>query len=539
MNSLLLRQVAWNQLGEEVLDLFVIGGGINGAAVARDAVLRGLSVAVVEMNDFASGTSSRSSKLIHGGVRYLEQGDVGLVLEACRERDLLRTRLAPYLVRAQPFVFPIYEDDDLQLWKLRAGLFLYDLLATFRNVRNHSMLSAERVRELEPAVLADGLVGGALYYDCWTDDARMTLETILAARAGGAIALNYCEVTALGKDSSGRLASVDVRDRFTGETRTVRARCFVNVAGPWLDSVRQLDDPGAPPRLRATKGVHAVFDRARIGNRNAVVIRGVGDDRVMFAIPWQSQTLVGTTDTYYDGDPAEVAAYEDDIDYILAAANRAFPHANLTAGDVVSTYAGLRPLVAPEDELDESDVSRDDPIFESPSGLISLGGGKLTTHRYVAEKIVDRAARSIGHPVARSQTARVPLPAAVGIAPGKVREAEPLSTQEHIRNRYGAFGPEVASLVRGDPGLAERLAGDRPEIKAEVLWAVDHEMAMTVEDVLARRLQVGLRSRGRGCDVAAETARLMAEHFDWDEERRGQEAEKYCSAVAPMSRVEN
>ncbi len=539
MNSLLLRQVAWNQLGEEVLDLFVIGGGINGAAVARDAVLRGLSVALVEMNDFASGTSSRSSKLIHGGVRYLEQGDLGLVLEACRERDLLRTRLAPHLVRAQPFVFPVYEDDALALWKLRAGLSLYDLLATFRNVRNHSMLSAARVRELEPTLLADGLVGGALYYDCWTDDARMTLETVLAARAGGATVLNYCEVTALGKDSSGRLASVDLRDRFTGEARTVRARCFVNVAGPWLDSVRRLDDPGAPPRLRATKGVHAVFDRSRIGNRHAVVIRGAADDRVMFAIPWQSQTLVGTTDTYYDGDPAEVTADKDDVDYILAAANRAFPVANLTADDVINTYAGLRPLVAPEDELDESEVSRDDRIFESPSGLISLGGGKLTTHRHVAEKIVNRAAHSIGHPVARSRTRRVPLPGAAGIAPGRVRESEPLSTQEHIRNRYGAFGPEVANLVRTDANLAERLVGDRPEIKAEVLWAVDHEMAMTVEDVLSRRLQVGLRSRGRGCDVAAETARLMAEHFDWDEQRYKQEAEEYRCNARGASRGKN
>ncbi len=535
MNSLVLRQAAWKQLGEEVLDIFVIGGGINGAAVARDAILRGLSVALVEQNDFASGTSSRSSKLIHGGVRYLEQGDVGLVLEACRERDLLRTRLAPHLVRAQPFVFPIYEDDDLPLWQLRAGLFLYDVLATFRNVRNHEGLSRERVCEVEPALLHDKLRGGALYYDCWTDDARLTLETVLAARTSGAAVLNHCQVTALEKDSGGRIAAAVVRDRLSGETKTVHARCFVNVAGPWLDRVRQLDDPGAAPRLRATKGVHAVFERSKIRNRNAVVIRGVGDDRVMFAIPWQSQTLIGTTDTYYEGDPAEVAADRDDIDYLVATTNRAFPDANVTVRDVISTYAGLRPLVAPEDELDESAVSRDDQIFESPSGMISLGGGKLTTHRHVAEQIVDRAARSIGRSIGRSRTRHVALPGAAGVAPGHVRDGEPLSVQEHIRARYGAFGPQVSALVGADDALAARLSQDRPEIKAEVLWAVDHEMAMTVEDVLSRRLQIALRSRSHGRDVADQTATLMAEYLGWDEQRLRDEVEKYTASAAPLA----
>ena len=325
------RERAWRHLEEEVFDLLVIGGGINGAAVARDAAMRGISVALVERGDFACGTSSRSSKLIHGGIRYLEQGDLALVLEACRERDLLRTRLAPHVVRAQRFVMPVYAGEALPIWQLRAGLVLYDALAGFRNVNNHRMLSVHEVRAHEPALLTDGLRGAALYYDCWTDDARLTIETVCTARSGGATVLNYCEVVALEKDSTGRLATARVHDHLGDRSARVRARWILNVTGPWLDRIRRLDDAGAPPRLKLTKGVHVVFDRAAVGNRDAIVIRSPEDNRVMFAIPWQDRTLVGTTDTTYSGDPARVVADRDDVDYILEATNHSFPRANLTS----------------------------------------------------------------------------------------------------------------------------------------------------------------------------------------------------------------
>jgi len=526
------REASWRHFRDEVFDLCVIGGGINGAAVARDAVLRGMSVAVVERSDFGSGTSSRSTKLIHGGVRYLEQGDVALVLEACRERELLRNKLAPHLVRAQPFVFPIYEDDDLPLWQLRAGLILYDLLAGFTNVRVHRMLSVSALREHEPMLESRGLRGGALYYDCWTDDARLTLETMIAAKSGGAAVMNYVELFALEKDSAGRLAAARVRDRMTGRSTRIRARCFINVAGPWLDHIRRLDDPGAPPRLRVTKGVHAVFDRGRIGNRDAVVIRGYGDDRVMFAIPWQKQTLVGTTDTYYEGDPAAVAADRDDVDYLLASTNRAFPNANVTARDVISTYAGLRPLVAPEDEMDESAISREDQIFESPAGLISLGGGKLTTHRHVAERIVDVAARRLGRRVGRCRTAQVPLPSAVGVAPGSVKDDPPRNAGEQMAARYGALAVDVAALAHGDDGLLAPLVPDLPDLTVEVAYAVEREMAQTLDDVLARRLHVLLRSHQRGAAVARRVADVMAKLLHWDEQRVERELDAYEQLVA-------
>lgn len=520
------RDATWDRLDSETFDICVVGGGINGAAVARDAVLRGMTVALLEKRDFAWGTSSRSTKLVHGGVRYLQQGDVPLVLESCRERDLLRTRIAPHLVRAQRFVFPVYDDDSTPVWQLRIGLTVYDLLAGFQNVARHKHLSVKALREHEPALASDGLSGGALYYDCWTDDARLTLETALAARAGGAAILNHAEVASFDKDSTGRVVAARVRDRLGSRSATVHARAFVNVAGPWLDDVRRLDDGGAPSRLRLTKGVHAVFDRSRIGNRDAIVIRGI-DGRVMFAIPWQSQTIIGTTDTFFNGDPADVRAEPDDIDYILAATNRAFPAANATASDIVATWAGLRPLVAPEDERTASDVSREDQVFESPAGLLSLGGGKLTTHRHVAEVLVDRAAEKIGRHVGPCRTADVPLPGGVGYPPGDASEEEPSSAEDHLRQRYGSAAVQVAALIEADETLGRAATGDRPDLVAEFVRAVEQEMACSIDDVLSRRVPLALRSREREGDVLETVAWILASRLGWDRTRVDAEIASY------------
>ncbi len=526
------RERAWRHLEEEVFDLLVIGGGINGAAVARDAAMRGISIALVERGDFACGTSSRSSKLIHGGIRYLEQGDVKLVLEACRERDLLRTRLAPHVVRAQRFVMPVYTGEEPPLWQLRIGLLLYDALAGFRNVNNHRMLSVTDVRAHEPALQTDGLRGAALYYDCWTDDARLTIETVSAARSGGATVLNYAEVVALEKDSTGRLATARVADRLSDRTARVRARWILNVTGPWLDRIRRLDDAGAPPRLKLTKGVHVVFDRAAVGNRDAIVIRSPTDSRVMFAIPWQDRTLVGTTDTYYGGDPAKVAADKDDIDYILEATNHSFPRANLTARHVISTYAGLRPLVAPEDEKEESDISRDDQIFESPAGLLSLGGGKLTTHRHVAERIVDLVAGRLGRAVAGCRTRTAALPGAAGVAAGPALDKPAQTREEHLRWRYGALGIEVGSAAPKNGHLGDRLVSDCGDLAAEAAFAVEREMAVSLTDVMTRRLHVHLRSREVGEAVARRVAEIMAPKLGWSAEQIEREVSAYLSALA-------
>src|SRR6266478_4285365 len=410
------RRDALAALGRDTLDVLVVGGGINGAGITRDAAMRGLRVALVERGDLASGTSSRSSKLIHGGLRYLEQGDVRLVLEAVRERERLQ-RLAPHLVRPQEFVFPLYRGGPLGSLKLAAGLWAYDLLAGFWNVRRHRMLSPRAIAEAEPALLRDGLCGAGQYWDCRTDDARLVLETALSAAAEGALIVSYAEVAGFVKEG-GRIVGARVVDRLGSGEVVARAQVVVNAAGPWVDRVVALDAPETPPRLRLTKGVHVVVPHERVGNRAAVVLHAVADGRVMFVIPWGPQTLVGTTDTDHAGGPDIPPTVErEDVAYLLDTVNHYFPAARLAPRDVVNAFAGLRPLVAPRGRamLSPSSVSREQEIFASASGLISIAGGKLTTYRLVAAAVVDRvldALRAAGD--ARhfpgSRTGDVPLP---------------------------------------------------------------------------------------------------------------------------------
>ena len=535
------RRSDLRRLQEEHFDVLVIGGGINGAAIAREAALRGLRTALVDKGDFASGTSSRSSKLIHGGFRYLETGDFWLVLEASRERDLLRRRLAPHLVRPLRFFFPVYRGGPLRPWKLRAGLLLYDLLAAFRNIERHQMVRASAALLAEPKLRAEGLRGGALYYDCFTDDARLVLENVLAARSAGATCANYLSVESLRKHD-GRVAGAEVRDLDAeGGRFGVRARAVINAAGPWLDRVRALDDPKAEPVLRPTKGVHILLPRDRVGNQNAVALHTVRDRRILFVIPWEDHTLVGTTDTDYDGSPDEVCAEPEDLAYLLEAVNFYFPAARVREPDVVSSYAGLRPLIA-SGPLREapSAVSREDAMFESAAGLVSLGGGKLTTYRRVAIKVVDRVAAVLrdrfGIDARRSsRTARLPLPGAVGGA----AEALPTDADEFasmLQTRYGTRAAEVMALLRTDPTLGTPVASGVRDVRAQTRFAAQAEMALRVEDVLRRRTTVALRSTDGGASAAESTAALMAEALDWDSEKRQQRAGEYAADAAAPDR---
>ncbi len=497
------RDRSIRRLQNEVFDVLVIGGGINGGAIARDAAMRGMRVALVEKGDFASGTSSKSSRLIHGGVRYLQQGDLRLVRVACRERDLLRRRLAPHLVQPLAFVFPVYRGDPIGFLTLGAGMWLYDLLAVFRNIRAHRMLTAKRTLQLEPKLRGEGLKGAALYYDCFTDDARLTLETILAAAEEGAVIVNYLGLQSFIKEG-GRIVGAALADRFGGPKLEVRARCVVNATGPWADQVRYLDEAGVKPCLRLTKGVHIVVPRERVGNLHAVVMRSPRDKRVLFAIPWESHSLIGTTDTDFHGTPDDVKADAGDFEYLLEAANWAFPDARLRAADIVSSYAGLRPLVAPADDRDPSAVSREEEIFESGSGLITLGGGKLTTHRLVAQEIVDFVGRRLGRPVGRSRrkrsTGAKPLPGGRSPDPRRmIREladanGHGLSPEQiqHLARRYGSRMPEVMALLEADGELRQPLVHTMPDIWAEAVYAAQAEMAVQPEDVLLRRTKVGL-----------------------------------------------
>ena len=535
--------------GSGTLDLLVIGGGINGAGIARDAAMRGLRVGLVERGDLASGTSSRSSKLIHGGLRYLEQGDVRLVLEAVRERERLQ-RLAPHLVRPQEFIFPLYEGRSLGPLRLAAGLWAYDLLAGLWNKRRHRMLRPAAVAAAEPALLREGLRGAGQYWDCRTDDARLVLETALAAAGAGALIVTYAEVAGFVKEG-GRITGARVVDRLGGPETIARARVVVNAAGPWVDRVAALDTPEIPARLRLTKGVHVVVPHARVGNRAAIVLNAVADGRVMFVIPWGAHALVGTTDTDHRGGPDVPPVVEpSDVAYLLDTVNHYFPAARLAPGDVVSAFAGLRPLVAPRGKatLSPSAVSREEELFTSPSGLISIAGGKLTTYRLVAKMVVDRAVaalRAAGdrRRFARSRTGRVPLPggtvAATILAEAAVsRDGHGVAPAVigHLANRYGSRLDEVLGLVADDRRLGEPIVPGLPDPRAEVVEAVEREWAMTLEDVMRRRTQVALRDAAAGAAAAEDVAGLMARPLGWDAEATRAAAREYVATAEAARR---
>jgi glycerol-3-phosphate dehydrogenase len=534
-----LRRGKLRRLGQESFDLLVVGGGINGAGIAREAALRGLRIALVEKTDFASGTSSRSSKLIHGGFRYLETGDFGLVLEASRERDLLRRRLAPHLVTPLRFFFPIYRGGSLPLWKLRVGLTLYDLLAAFRNIERHRTVHGAEAAAVEPRLRAEGLVGGALYYDCFTDDARLVLENVLGAEQAGAICLNYAGLEALEKDAAGMLTGATVRDHGDeGGTLRVRARTVVNAGGPWLDRIRALDDPAARPVLRPTKGVHLIVPRDRVDNRHAIVLSAVRDRRILFVIPWEDHTIVGTTDTDYEGSPDAVTADDRDVDYLLETLNVHFQQARLKPRDVISTFAGLRPLVAGARPEAPSEVSREDVLFESASGLLSLGGGKLTTYRRVAIKVVDRIARRLrarfGDRVRPcSGTESIPLPGGAGfVAESAPRDARDLA--RFLRRRYGSRASEVLSMLSAVPELAEPLMPEIGDVRAQAVFAAQSEMAQRVEDVLRRRTTIALKTADGGAGAAAMAAALMAQPLGWNRQGEEVRAREYVEEVEPV-----
>lgn len=524
--SLGVRASNIRRLASERLDVLVVGGGINGAGIARDAAMRGLKVAVVEKGDFASGTSSKSSKLIHGGLRYLEHFHFRLVRDACRERDRLR-KLAPHLVRPMAFLFPVYRGDPVGLIMLELGMVTYDLLAAFRNIHPHRFLTRGRVGDLEPALKSQGLKGAALYYDCWTNDARLTLETILGAHQEGAIVANYVEILQFLKSGS-RIVGAEIADQITGARYEVSATVVVNAAGPWLDQIRRLDDPGAANVLRLTKGVHIIVPRDRVRNQHAIVARSPADKRILFVIPWEDRTLVGTTDTDFDGSADEVRPEPADIRYLLDTANEYFPTAKLGESDVVSAYAGLRPLVASNGAKDPSEVGREEKIFTSSSGLISLGGGKLTTYRLLAREVVDLVFAATGVRHSRVSTARRALPG------GQMRPDEIVSRYrradrdgelqngvlEHVVRRYGSRAEILLKLLRDDEEMAEPLVKDRPDLSGEAILARQAEMAVKIDDIIQRRTDIGLLAPAQieaaSNRISSIFSRLAAESHDLD-----------------------
>jgi glycerol-3-phosphate dehydrogenase len=532
------RRAELAALAAQPVDLLVIGGGITGAGIARDAAMRGMAVALVEERDLAWGTSSRSSRLIHGGLRYLEQRHLRLVFEAARERRILLDT-ASHLVWPLEFLFPIHQGDRVPRWQLGAGLWLYDILGLFRAGARHRMLGKRAALEAEPMLRERGLSGAALYGDAQCDDARLVIATARAAIQYGALVANYTAARSLVIEN-GRVCGAEVEDVLGGGRVTVRAAAVVNAAGPWSDAVRLMEDPEARPLLRTTRGVHVVVPRERIGHRHAITFLSPIDGRVMFILPWGELSYIGTTDTESHERPDAVGASEADILYLLRSANARFPGAHLAEDDVISTWAGLRPLVR-DGAGAASDNSREHVIVDGRSRLITVTGGKLTTYRSMAAEAVDHAIRSLpkkrrgGWP-AESGTAREPLPGSEARDLGAFRlqatsAGLPADTVEHLLRHYGSESAGIVNLGRGNRALFERLHPRHPAIAAEVIHAARRELAQTVEDVLVRRVHLRYELADHGAPAAARVAALLAAELGWDAERAAREAARYRESV--------
>ena len=527
------REATLAALPDAALDLLVVGGGITGAGVARDAALRGLAVALVERTDWAAGTSSRSSKLIHGGVRYLQQGDVALVREAAAERQVLR-RLAPHLAVPLRMVLPTY--GRAAHAKLGLGLWTFERMTAIPGDERHAMWSREEALAAEPLLDPTRLHGAATFVEYLTDDARLVLATVRGAHEAGALCVNHAAVTAL---ACGRASSeATVEDRLSGRRLRVRARVVVNAAGPWLDGVRALEGRLTGLRLHLTKGIHLVVPHARLPIRHIVVMQAP-DKRSVFAVPRGAFVYLGTTDTDF-GEPVdhpEIRA--EDADYLLDAANRTFRGPALGRDDVVSAWAGLRPLVH-QDGKAPSEISRRNEIVVAESGLVSIAGGKLTTHRRMAERAVDLVCERLGRG-GPCRTADVALPGAA-LAP-----ADPATLAAALARRLPGLGPEGGERLVGLYGAdAERIAaraeaaaapgallrGSARVLRAEVEHVLDEEMALGLEDVLERRMRLLHFDAHRGLDEVEAVADLAAARLGWDAARHRTEVDAYRRLAA-------
>jgi len=531
------RQDAIASATDGVLDVLVVGLGATGAGVALDAASRGLRLAAVEMGDLASGTSSKSSKLIHGGLRYLEHYEFGLVLEGVTERQLLM-RLAPHLVRAMDFVYPVWPDTAKRRL-LGLGMTTYDVFAGMRNVRRHDRITAEEAIALAPALDGSGCAYAYVYGDSATDDARLVLAVVRAARSFGASVLTYTEATGLLFDGDGSVCGATVTDRLSGDSYEIRARHVVNATGVWVDRLLGMANPGRGDLVQPSKGVHLVVPHARLPLDDASVLlpSKQGDQRSMFAIPWGRQTILGTTDTPYDGALDEVSVTQDDLDYVLAAGNAVFDR-GLTADDVVGAWAGVRPLLRSGDDPESmSDVSRRHVLFDDDNGLLTITGGKLTTFRRMAKDVVDRIVER-DDKKARCRTDEINLGMHHRLA-DFIREvtvvADQLGLSEQVAKllvrQHGDHAPDVLSLVAADPSLGEPLSSAADHIAAEVVYAARAEGAATLDDVFSRRTRLSLRDRDAALPSAGRAARLLAEEFGYDERWVAGQLDAYVDAV--------
>lgn len=476
------------ELANQTFDLAIVGGGILGAGIARDAALRGLSVALVEKGDFASGTSSRSTKLIHGGLRYLEQFSFGLVAESCRERTILLD-MAPHLVTPLSFLLPAYEGDPRSLAMLRLGTTVYDWLTPRRHVATprHRTLSADETVAAEPSLARDRLRGAVLFYDCQMDDSRLCLEAILDACRHGAACSNYCQVTGF-RQTRDRVDALQVVDQVGGHSFDVRARCFVNATGPWVERVGRLAGrKAATVSLSPTKGVHLVIPR--INRQHGIYFQSKLDRRMIFLLPWGESSLLGTTDTRFTNPAGDARAESEDVDYLLGQLRDLAPSHAMDDTDIITSFAGVRALIKSESRR-PSRRSREERILVSGDNLLTVAGGKYTTFRAISEKVVRRASRMLGRRPAKCRTATTPF-------------------------------------VDHRPRPAGQRISESPEVyESDIAFACTHEMAVTLEDVMRRRTRLALSRQG-GTNVATQVSQLMTRQLAWSESTRSRQLARY------------
>jgi glycerol-3-phosphate dehydrogenase len=552
------------RLEHETFDLLIIGGGITGAGIASEATRRGYKVALVEKGDFASGTSSKSSKLIHGGLRYLATLKFGQVFEACHQRHRLLD-LAPHLVCPLPFVLPVYQNSPRPWWQIRVAMWLYDVLTTSRNGSGrlwpgHQIWSADQVVTNEPLLSSEGLLKAAHYYECGADDARLTLMTLLDAHRLGAVLANHTMVTGL-LQAGNRVVGVQVCDQLSSSEIEVEAPLVISAVGPWTDQLLRLTAEPVQRWLHPTKGVHLVVRRERLPTQAALTFNAPHDGRFMFLTPWGGHTLIGTTDTNYSRDPDNVSATSEDVAYILEAVEKAFPSARLNEDDVVSTYAGLRPLVRENGHSrghtpsrSNYSRSREHRVCQVRPGLITVAGGKFTTYRTMAKEVVNEAARilALEHHRSPRGVRHHAYPALPG---GNVNDWTAYQTQQratlaaetglpeeiagYLVATYGTEVGHLLTLLLRRPTLAKRITPELSVIKAQIIHAIRHEMALTLEDVLNRRTPMMSCAADQGLDVAEAVASWMAVELGWSLKERVAQVEDYRHKVAMSRRWQN
>lgn len=535
-------------------DVIVIGGGINGTGIARDAAERGLSVLMVEKDDFGAGTTAYSSRLIHGGLRYLEHLEFGLVLESLSERKRLLQN-APHLVRPLPFGIPIYKENKRPTWFIECGMILYDILARLTGkalVPFHRLYGKEAFLKKFPGVNAENLRGGFLYFDAQAAlPERICVENAIAAKNHGAKVLNHAKVIDVLKENQ-QAAGIRLEDLETGEQHNAYGKVIINAAGPWVDSVLQLTEPAIPRKIGGTKGTHIIVDRFEGGPNRALYVEARQDGRPFFIIPWQKDYyLIGTTDTRYDGNLDKVVPTDDEIDYLLAETGNVFPDAGLTREKVLFSYAGVRPLLNEEGkkpgEVTRSHVIWDHGQNEGLQNVVSIIGGKITTFRNLAEETVDYVVQQFNLKTSQDCTTQnTPLPGGQGIDNingykqrelGSAAEKYGVSTTvvDHLIDVYGSAYSNVLALTEENPAWKNPLAAGLPDIQAQVIYAVRHELARTSADVLMRRTGTALRENV-GLSAIETTARLIGRELDWEEAQIQQDIQNYRNRVISLNR---